>query len=111
MKQNQKHIGIIDNEQGAILGAIIGFCSTVGFFAIFCPMVCIIKLIIKTYYTYMIPDMIKDAFWLLILIVFVVAFIFAATNSASAMGTTFLYSQFEKTPKGIEEQVDIKIED
>ena len=35
MKKNEKHLGIIDNEQGAILGGIIGFFSGVGFLPLF----------------------------------------------------------------------------
>lgn len=111
MKQNEKHLGIINNEQGTILGAIIGFCSTIGFFIVFCPMVCIIKLIIKSYYTYMIPDMFKEALWLLILIVVIVALVFAATNSATAMGVSALYNQFEQKPQDSDAQIDIEIND
>ena len=45
MKKNEKHLSFINNEQGAILGAIIGFGATIGFFASFSPLVCILKLI------------------------------------------------------------------
>ena len=50
MKKNEKHLGIINNEQGAILGGIIGFFSGVGFFASFSPMVCILRMIFKEKY-------------------------------------------------------------
>ena len=110
MKKNEKHIGVLNNEQGAILGAIIGFVSAVGFFASFSPLVCVLKLIFKTYYAYMIPDMLSGALWLFFILVFVVAFIFAATNSASAMGLTWVYSHIEKTPDE-QNSIDIKIED
>ena len=110
MKKNEKHISFLSNEQAAILGAIIGFISTIGFFASFSPLVCIIKMIFKTYYAYMIPDMLSGALWLFFVLIFVMALIFAATNSASAMGLNWVYSHFEKSPKD-NGQLDITIED
>ncbi len=110
MKKNEKHLSFINNQQGAILGGIIGFCATVGFFASFAPLVCILKLIIKTYYTYMIPDMLTTALWLFFILVFSIALIFAATNATSAMALAWAYSHFEKTPDE-DNRLDIKIED
>jgi len=111
MKKNEKHLGIINTEQGAILGGIIGFCSTIGFFVIFTPMVCIIRLIMRNYYAYMIPDMLKEAIWLFFIIVFIVSFVFAATNAASAMGVSWIFSHTEKTPVDENSQIDIEIKD
>ena len=110
MKKNKKYISFLTNEQAAILGGIIGFGSTVGFFASFSPLVCVIKLIFKTYYAYMIPDMLSGALWLFIVLAFMTALIFAATNAASAMGLNWVYSHFENTPDD-EGQLDITIED
>ena len=111
MKKNEKHLGIIDNEQGAILGGIIGFCSGVGFFVSFAPMVSILKLIFKDYYAYAIPYVLEEAFWLFLVIVFIVAFIFALTNSATGMATAFLLNKFEEKPKVYDAPLDNKIED
>ena len=112
MKRNDKHLGIIDNEQGAILGGIIGFFSGIGFFVAFSPMVCILRLIFKEkYYSYAIPDIITEAFWLFVIIVVMVSIIFALTNSAVGMGTAFMLNKIEEKPKDYDVPLDIKIED
>ena len=110
MKNNERHLSFINNEQSAILGAIIGFAATIGFFASFSPLVCILKLIFKNFYAYMIPDMLSSALWLFFVLVFMVALIFAATNSASAMGLSWFYAHFENQPDE-DNRLDIKIED
>ncbi|MBQ8847642.1 MAG: hypothetical protein IJ003_01710 [Candidatus Gastranaerophilales bacterium] len=111
MKKNEKYLGFIDNQQGAILGAISGFFTTVGFFVTFCPMVCILHLIFKKYYSYAIPDMIQTGLWLLFVIIFMVALIFAMTNSASGMGTSWILGYIEKKPQNHDAQLDIEIND
>ncbi len=112
MKKNEKHLGIIDNEQGAILGGIIGFFTGVGFFASFSPMVCILRLIFKEkYYSYAIPDIVTEAFWLFVIIVIMVSVIFALTNSATGMATAFMLNKIEEKPKDYDAPLDIKIED
>lgn len=111
MKKNEKHLAFIDTRQGAILGAIIGFFTTVGFFTAFCPMVCVLHLIFKNYYSYAIPDMIQTSLWLLFVIVLMCAFIFAMTNSASGMGIAWVLSYFEKKPENSDARLDIKIDD
>ena len=112
MKKNEKHLGIINNEQGAILGGIIGFFSGVGFFASFSPMVCILRMIFKEkYYSYAIPDIISDAFWLFVVIIVMVSIIFALTNSATGMATAFMLGKIEEKPQDYDAPLDIKIED
>lgn len=111
MKKNEKHISYLTNEQGAIMGGIVGFFATVGFFIAFSPMVCILKLIFKNYYAYMIPDMLKDAMWLFFVLVFMVAIIFALVNSATGMGTTWILNYIQKEPENIDARLDIKIEE
>ena len=111
MKKNEKHISFLTNEQGAILGGIIGFFATIGFFITFSPLVCIIHLIFKKYYAYMIPDMLSNALWLFFVIVFMVGLIFAMTNSATGMGLTWVLSNIEKKPQHHDARLDIKIED
>ena len=110
MKKNEKYISFLTNEQSAILGGIIGFGSTVGFFTSFSPLVCVIKMIFKTYYAYMLPELLSGALWLFVLLVFMTALIFAATNAASAMGMNWVYSHFEHSPED-EGRLDITIED
>lgn len=111
MKKDEKHIAYLTNEQGAIMGGIVGFFATIGFFVTFSPMVCILKLIFKSYYAYMIPDMLKDAMWLFFALVFMVGVIFALINSATGMGTTWILSHIEKEPENIDARLDIKIEE
>ena len=101
----------LTNEQGAILGGIIGFFSTVGFFITFSPMVCILRMISAKYYAYMIPDMLNNALWLFFVIIFMVGFIFALTNSATGMGIAWLLGRIEKKPENYDARLDIKIED
>ena len=111
MKKDEKHVAYLTNEQGAIMGAIIGFFATVGFFTTFSPMVCILKFIFKNYYSYMIPDMLSEAMWLFFVVIFMVGFIFALTNSASGMGTAWIIGNIEKKPENYDARLDIKIED
>lgn len=111
MRKDEKHIAYLTNEQGAIMGGIIGFFATIGFFVTFSPMVCILHLIFKKYYTYMIPDMLSTALWLFFVIVIMVGFIFALTNSATGMGTAWLLGTIEKKPEHHDARLDIKIED
>ena len=111
MKKNEKYLGIIDNQQGAILGGIVGFFATVGFFASFSPMVTIIHLIFKKYYSYAIPDMLHSAPWLFFIVVIMVAAMFAVMNAVSGMGIAFVLNKIEEKPKDYDARLDIKIED
>lgn len=52
-------IGIIDVKEGALLGAIIGFVSFIAFSIVFVPLVSIIGLIFKSYYTFGILFLLK----------------------------------------------------
>lgn len=111
MKKDEKHVSYLTNEQSAIMGGVIGFFATIGFFVAFSPMVCILKLIFKKYYSYMIPDMLHDALWLFFVVVIMVALIFAMTNSATGMGINWFFGQIEKKPENLDARLDIKIED
>lgn len=110
MKKNEKHLAFITNEQGAILGGIIGFFATIGFFITFTPLVCIISLIFKSYYSYTIPYMLNQALWLFFIVVFIVAAIFALTNSASGMGIAWLSGYLEKKPENHDAPLDINVD-
>jgi len=68
-------------------------------------------LIFKKYYSYAIPDMIQTGLWLLFVIIFMVALIFAMTNSASGMGTSWILGYIEKKPQNHDAQLDIEIND
>ena len=111
MKKNEKHLSYLTNEQGAIIGGLIGFFATVGFFATFTPMVGIIHLIFKNYYSYAIPDVMQNAIWLFFIIVFMVGIIFALINSVSAMGLVWILNHIQKEPENLDARLDIKIED
>ena len=111
MKKDEKHLAFINNEQGAILGGMIGFASGLGFFASFSPMVYILHLIFKKYYSYAIPYIVNDALWLFFVIVFMVCLIFALTNSAVGMGVAFVFNKIEEKPQDFDVPLDIKIED
>ncbi len=111
MKKNDKHLGIISIQDGALLGALIGFSSCIGFFISFSPMVCILKLIFKNYYSYAIPDAFAMGVWLFLIIVLMVAGMFAMTNAAIGMGLAWILDFFEKKPQDIDARLDIKIED
>lgn len=112
MKRNDKHLGIIDTQQGAVLGGIIGFLSCVGFFLSFSPMVCILKLILKErYYAYAIPDAFSMGIWLLLIIILMVGSLFAMTNSVSGMGLAWILSHIEQKPQDSDARLDIEIND
>ena len=111
MRKDEKYVAFLDSQQGAIMGALIGFFESIGFFVTFCPMVCILHLIFKSYYSYMIPDMLQDALWLFVVVVLMVGLIFALTNSATGMGVAWVMSYFEKKPENFDARLDIKIED
>ena len=65
----------------------------------------------EKYYSYAIPDIITEAFWLFVIIVVMVSVIFALTNSAVGMGTAFMLNKIEEKPKDYDVPLDIKIED
>ena len=111
MKKNEKHISYLTTEQGAILGALIGFFATIGFCATFTPMVGIIHLVFKNYYSYAIPDIMHSAFWLFFVIVFMVGVIFALINSVGAMVLIWIQNHMQKEPENLDARLDIKIED
>ncbi len=106
----RNEIGFLENQQGAALGAMIGFCSAVAYFAIFTPLVLIIHLIMPSYYSYGLPYIVSfDTFWLFLVIVITIGILTALTNATTGMGAVFLLSQFDKKPDDIEE-IDIHIE-
>ena len=110
MKKNEKHLSYLTYEQGGILGGIIGFFATVGFFLIFTPANSILHAIFKIS-SYGIPYLLSMGAWLFFVIIFVIALIIAATNSAMAMGLAYIFNRIEKKPQDFDAPLDIKIED
>ncbi len=104
--KKDENFKIITTKDSTIYGSLIGFISTIGFFLSFSPMVCILKAILKeNYYSYGIPDMLSMGFWLFFIIVFVTGFVFALTNSISAMGIGWIFERLEdKIENNKEEQ-------
>ena len=102
--KSRNEIGFLDNQQGAALGAMVGFCSTVAYFAIFTPLVLLIHAIKPSYYSYGLPYIVSfDTFWLFLVIVVTIGILCALTNATTGMGAIFLLSQFDKKPDDIEE--------
>ena len=110
MKKDEKHLSYITTEQGAILGAIMGFFTTVGFCIIFTPLNCILHMIFKIN-SYGIPYLLSMGAWLFFVIIFVLALIIAAINSTTGMGLAYLFNHIEKKPQDFDAPLDIKIED
>ncbi len=106
----RNEIGFLDNQQGALLGAMCGATATLAFFALFSPLVLIIHKINEGYYSYGLPYLFTfDSLWLLIVIIIMIALLLALTNATTGMGAVFAISQFEKKPEDLE-QIDISIE-
>jgi hypothetical protein len=110
--KKQRMLGILDTQQGATLSAAIGCAASAGFFMAFIPLVLIISLIFKDFYTYGIPYFMNLAsFWLLIVILAMLAITLAATNAVVGMGVVALYNHFGPRPEGADEgSIDIKVE-
>ena len=111
MKKNEKYLGIIDAQQGAILGGIAGFFASVGFFASFCPMVILISAIFKKYYAYAIPYIIEEALWLFFVIILMVGVMLAIFNAVGGMAMAYIYNKFEQKPENYDARLDIKVDD
>lgn len=110
--KKRKELGYLDIQQGAFLGGVIGTASSIGFFAAFIPLVLIIGLIFKQYYTYGIPYFLNfQSLWLFVLILITLIATLAVTNAVSGMGTIYIYNQIEpKPPESEEGPIDITIE-
>jgi hypothetical protein len=116
MKKNDL-IGIIDVKEGAILGAIIGFVSFIAFSVVFIPLVALIGLIFKGYYTFGVLAMLQTGFGgvlvLIMLIIFLALVISALLNAFSGLVTAYMYeilTGIKKEDKQ-EENVDFEIKE
>lgn len=113
MKKNDL-IGIIDVKEGAILGAIIGFVSFIAFSIVFVPLVTLVGLIFKGYYTFGISYMLKvSGFFVLVMLVAFVGILSALMNAFAGLATAYLYevlSGVKKEDKA-NENVDFEIKE
>lgn len=84
---------INEMKEYAVLGGVIGAVSGFSFFIIFCPLVLLIHLFVKTYYTYGINFL---NFFLAIVFLIVIMSIFVTTNAAGGLLIGVLIKQFCK---------------
>lgn len=114
--KRRKMLGYLTPQQGAILGAVVGAGGSLGFFAVFVPLVLLLGFVFKLfhgyYYTYGIQWLLNfGSLWLLVLILVSLGATIAVTNAVSAMGVMFVYNQIEPKPKETGEgSIDIKVE-
>lgn len=83
----------LQTKDFAILGGISGTICCASFLIIFSPMVLILKLLIKNYYTYGIDFL---NFFLASVLIVSIMLIFFSTNAVGGLLTGFLINWFEK---------------
>lgn len=113
MKKNNL-IGIIDVKEGAILGAIIGFISFVAFSIVFIPLVALVGLIFKNYYTYGVTYLLRaSGFFVLVILVIFLGLLSALMNSFTGLVTAYIYEILTGVKKEDkqEENIDFEIKD
>ncbi len=111
MKKNNL-LGIIDIKEGAILGAIVGFVSFIAFSAVFVPLVVIVGLIFKGYYTFGITYLLKaSGFFVLIMLVIFLGGLSALMNAFSGLVTAYVYEVLTGLKKEQNENIDFEIKD
>lgn len=113
MKKNDL-IGIIDVKEGAILGAIIGFVSFVAFSIVFVPLVALVGLIFKNYYTFGISYLIQaSGFFVLVMLVIFLGILSALMNSFAGLVTAYMYEVLSgvKKEEKQEENIDFEIKE
>ncbi len=92
-KEVPENLTQLEVKDYTVLGAIIGAVSCFSFLIIFSPLVILVHIFIKNYYTYAIN--ILNPF-LAIVFLITIALIFALTNAGSGLLTGFLIKQFVK---------------
>lgn len=111
MKKNNL-IGIIDVREGAILGGIIGFVSFIAFSIVFVPLVAIVGLIFKGYYTFGITYMLRvSGFFVLIMLVVFLGILSALMNAFAGLATAYFYEILSGLKKEENESVDFEIKE
>lgn len=113
MKKNDM-LGIIDVKEGAILGAVIGFVSFIAFSIVFIPLVSLVGLIFKHYYTFGIPYLLNSSgFFVLIMLIVFLGVLSALMNAFAGLATAYIYeilSGLKKEEKQ-EEHIDFEIKE
>lgn len=111
MKKNDL-IGIIDMREGAVLGGIIGFVSFIAFSLVFVPLVSLIGLIFKGYYTYGIIYMLKvSGFFVLVMLILFLALLSALMNAFAGLTTAYVYEVLSGIKKEQNENIDFEIKE
>src|SRR5574344_2889968 len=114
MKKNEL-IGIIDIKEGAVLGAVMGFVSFIAFSIVFVPLVSLVGLIFKSYYTFGITLLLKVSGWfVLIMLIVFLGILSALMNAFSGLVTAYVYeilSGIKKEEKELNESVDFEIKE
>jgi hypothetical protein len=111
MKKNDL-IGIIDVKEGAILGAIIGFVSFLAFSIVFVPLIAIVGLVFKNYYTFGITFLLRaSGFFVLIILVVFLGMLSALMNAFSGLVTAYVYEVLSGVKKEQNESVDFEIKE
>lgn len=111
MKKNDL-IGIINVREGAILGAIIGFISFVAFSIVFIPLVALVGLIFKGYYTYGVTYLLRaSGFFVLVILVIFLGLLSALMNAFTGLVTAYIYEILTGVKKEENENIDFEIKD
>ncbi len=93
IKLNKDALKGLDTKDYTLLGGISGSICCSAFLIIFAPLVLLLKVFIKTYYTYGIDFL---NIFLAIVLIFSVMLIFFATNAAGGLLAGFLINYFNK---------------
>lgn len=89
-------IGVLEPRESAAYGAVIGALSFAGFLVTFIPLAAIVGFFNRMSYYGSIFLLVKNGFFILLLILLMITIIPALFNSFSAMSATFLYNQFKQ---------------
>ncbi len=92
-KLNPETLKTLETKDYAILGGISGTICCTAFLTIFTPMALLIKLIVKTYYTYGIDYL---NFFLAAVLIFSIMLILFTINAAGGLLVGFLINWFRK---------------
>lgn len=107
-------IGVITIQEGAMLGAVSGFVSFITFSIAFIPLVSIVGLIFKSYYTFGIPTLFSaGGFFVMILLVIFAALLSALMNAFAGLTTAYVYEFLSgvKEEEAQAEHVEFEIKD
>lgn len=101
-------IGFFEPKQGAVLGAIIGFVSFVGFAISFVPLATIIGFLYKGSYYLGVSLLFRSGIFVTIMMVLFVAILSALMNAFTGLVTMYVYNQIEPQPEETKTSIDIQ---